>query len=377
MKLQDEEIYHRDALARTYVDLLQTSYASSGVFLAAPRRTGKTTFIKEDLNPLLATEGALVIYVDLWEDKAVDPAKVVIEGIRKAILGLEGMVLKGAKASGLTRFKVVGFEMDLAAIGTPDGMTISAALQVLSKMARKPIFLVIDEAQHAQTTEAGRAMLFALKAARDALMLDRSLFGFRLLATGSNSDKLTALINSKDQAFYKAPLEQLEPLGDDYLAWLRKTRGRQPMPAKGVLKQGFERMGHRPEPLKGVLKDLLKRSPGAAQADIDAQFLSLVEASLEADRDLFLRSIEGRDPLDAAVLFRMAKVDKFAPFDEASMDSYRRARTARSPDDDTPISKSSVQSALERLRKDGLVWNHGRGAWVIEDSQHAAWLRSS
>lgn len=36
MKLQDEEIYHRDALARTYVDLLQTSYASSGVFLAAP-----------------------------------------------------------------------------------------------------------------------------------------------------------------------------------------------------------------------------------------------------------------------------------------------------------------------------------------------------
>lgn len=245
---------------------------------------------------MLATEGALVIYVDLWEDKAVDPAKVVIEGIRKAILGLEGMVLKGAKASGLTRFKVVGFEMDLAAIGTPDGMTISAALQVLSKMARKPIFLVIDEAQHAQTTEAGRAMLFALKAARDALMLDRSLFGFRLLATGSNSDKLTALINSKDQAFYKAPLEQLEPLGDDYLAWLRKTRGRQPMPAKGVLKQGFERMGHRPEPLKGVLKDLLKRSPGAAQADIDAQFLSLVEASLEADRDLFLRSIEGRDP---------------------------------------------------------------------------------
>jgi len=32
-----------------------------------------------------------------------------------------------------------------------------------------------------------------------------------------------------------------------------------------------------------------------------------------------------------------------------------------------------VQVALERLRKESLIWNAGRGLWFVEDSQHAAW----
>ncbi|MDP3440716.1 MAG: ATP-binding protein, partial [Azonexus sp.] len=49
------------------------SAASSGVFLAAPRRTGKSTFVREDLRPALEAEGALVVYADLWANPTADP----------------------------------------------------------------------------------------------------------------------------------------------------------------------------------------------------------------------------------------------------------------------------------------------------------------
>lgn len=378
MKLHNDSIYPRTALARYFVDFLRSSDSSSGVFMAAPRRTGKTTFIKEDLIPLLEQEGGLVIYVDLWEDKTIDPATVVAEGIRKAILALDGPVLKGARSTGLTRFKIAGFELDLTAIGTAQGETISSALQLLSKAAKKPIFLVIDEAQHAQTTDAGRAMLFGLKAARDALLLDKDLHGFRLLATGSNSEKLTALVSSKDQAFYKAPLEAFAPLGEDYLAWLLATAGSRPMPTLPALTKGFERVGHRPEPLKKVLRTLLKEHESdRAQLVVDTRFLWLIEETLDLDRTLFLQNLNGLDPLDAAVLRRMAKMgNNFAAFDEAAMASYRESLGKHAPDNDTPITKSSVQTSLERLRKEGYIWNFGRGAWLIEDGQYATWINS-
>jgi predicted AAA+ superfamily ATPase len=43
----------------------QVTAAVSGIFIGAPRRTGKTTFMREDLAPALTAMGAYVIYVDL------------------------------------------------------------------------------------------------------------------------------------------------------------------------------------------------------------------------------------------------------------------------------------------------------------------------
>ena len=169
-------------LAQHFVEYIQSPDSSSGLFLAAPRRTGKTTFIKEDLIPLLRENGATVIYADLWEDKAVNPSVVIINAIRQAILETDGLVMKAAKSAGLVKFKVGGFEMDLGKIGAKDGDSISRTLKNFAAITKRPIIMLIDEAQHAQTTEAGRQTLFSLKAARDA-MKSGSGPGFRMLAT--------------------------------------------------------------------------------------------------------------------------------------------------------------------------------------------------
>ena len=132
MKLANEPIFHRAKLAQHFVEYIQSPDSSSGLFLAAPRRTGKTTFIKEDLIPLLRENGATVIYADLWEDKAVNPSVVIINAIRQAILETDGLVMKAAKSAGLVKFKVGGFEMDLGKIGAKDGDSTFVPMMLLT-----------------------------------------------------------------------------------------------------------------------------------------------------------------------------------------------------------------------------------------------------
>ena len=61
--------YPRTQLAAALADALQGkaafSDAPNGLFLAAPRRTGKSTFLQSDLMPELAHRQVVVVYVEI------------------------------------------------------------------------------------------------------------------------------------------------------------------------------------------------------------------------------------------------------------------------------------------------------------------------
>ena len=261
----------------------------------------------------------------------------------------------------------------MSGIGTQDGDSIAKTLAGFAAITKKPIVMVIDEVQHAQTSEEGRQTLFALKAARDAMKSADSP-GFRLLATGSNSSKLATLVNAKDQAFYMAPMEDLERLGADYLAWVLQTSTYPTQPSLKAIQEGFDMCSHRPEPLRSVLREL-SRSRQLAPDAVDRRFLELMANKLQSARDSFLMGLHGMEPLDACVMRRMALTGKdFTPFDTKAMAHYGQLLQTDGAALAALPTQSSVQSALERLRKEGLVWNAGRGLWFIEDAQHSAWI---
>ena len=78
-------VFHRRQLAAQFsnriLNVSPGSAAGSGLFLAAPRRTGKSTFVRENLCPQLERDGALVLYVDprtasragLYTGRATEP----------------------------------------------------------------------------------------------------------------------------------------------------------------------------------------------------------------------------------------------------------------------------------------------------------------
>ena len=108
----------------------------------------------------------------------------------------------------------MSFALDRIGLGAGDnsGISLSSAFAALSDETGQIIVLIIDEAQHSITTDSGNDALFALKAARDELNSSRHK-GLRVVATGSNQDKLAMLRNSKEQAFFGAPLIKFPALG--------------------------------------------------------------------------------------------------------------------------------------------------------------------
>ena len=78
------------------------SASSSGLFLAAPRRTGMSTFLREDLRPELEAKAAMVLYADLWETRKAAPGGVVISAVW-AELARHGVIARLPRASGMDK----------------------------------------------------------------------------------------------------------------------------------------------------------------------------------------------------------------------------------------------------------------------------------
>ena len=364
-------VFNRTDLAKRMADqiLLNSvgSASSSGLFLAAPRRTGKSTFLREDLRPQLEANGALVLYVDLWADKKSDPGSVIVSAVRAELSQHEGVVARLARSAGMEKISVGGVAFSLDRVGLSAQVSLSTALAALSDDAKRLVVLIIDEAQHAVTTESGYDALFALKAARDELN-GSAHFGLRIVATGSNRDKLAVLRTSKEQAFFGAPLVSFPPLGDDFVEWFCNGVSL-PAPLRPAdVAPLFKRALHRPEVL-GAAADAIRFDFSLNPADVARRFAQAVEDQIQAADQQTLRVIHALTPLQLAVLSVLSdKGDTYAPFEGATFDAYRAALTAIAPDEITKPDVPNVQQALVALQEKSLVWKEKRGVYALEDS---------
>lgn len=353
------------------------SAASSGVFLAAPRRTGKSTFVREDLRPALEAEGALVVYADLWANPTADPGNVIVNAIRATLASNDGVVLRLAKSAGLDKVKVGSVSFDLDRVGLGKDVSLTEALVALSDETKKIIVLVIDEAQHAITTEAGVSALFALKAARDELNSSQH-HGLRVVCTGSNRDKLAMLRNSKDQAFFGAPLVNFPMLGKDYIEWFCKEVD---LPFSLDPKQVwplFVEAGYRPEVI-GAAADRFRFD---FEIDVETgadKFAEEVRRLSDEMNQVQLGVIHSLTPIQSAVLRVMvAARENYAPFEAATLEKYRKAMTqAGLAVDDAKADVPGVQQALIALQEKKLVWKAARGVYAIEEQSIFDLLKAS
>ena len=110
-------LFKRTELANEVADKIlftsPTSASSSGLFLAAPRHTGKSTFLREDLRPQLEAKGALVLYVDLWENRQTDPGDAIVNAIRTELAKHDGVIKRLVKSTGLDKISIAGTSFTL------------------------------------------------------------------------------------------------------------------------------------------------------------------------------------------------------------------------------------------------------------------------
>lgn len=344
----------------------------SGLFLSGLRRTGKTTFLVNDLIPALEEAGALVIYVDLWSDTQSSPATLVLAAVKKALAELQtpaSSALKRLKRVsgvdlGVLSFKF-GFKLD--SLGTPGGTTLAQALREVVDQAKTDVVLIVDEVQHAISSEEGHQLLLALKAARDAINPRPQTPGhFIFIGTGSHRALVGELTARRNQAFAGATSVPYPVLDDEYVSHLLSRLAEEGaadparLPSAAVATQAFYTLGNRPEEMLKALRQLHRHLPPGANPD---EHLPVIAATLRSTAaDIELMKLEQLGSLAGAVFARIAANDGEAKglFSAEAAADYAKAvgRAVRVED---------IQPAMNELLAANLIMRRGHGLYGVTD----------
>ncbi len=369
--------FRRPALAASFCSALTgegLQDARSGLFLAAPRRVGKSTFLREDLVPAAGQRGWATVYVDLWSNKAQDPGELIADAIKHSIAEYAGIVSKAAKAVGLTKVTVLGtLGLDLTTAGLPTGVTLTQALEALRKSARKPVLLIVDEAQHALTTDKGLEAMFGLKAARDAMNASGKAPELMLVFTGSSRDKLAHLVMNSRMPFFGSLVTPFPLLDrgftDEYTASVNQALAAGNQFEPEAVYEAFEMVGHRPELLRHLISSIAVANESPYLSKRLKEDATLIQERLWQEVESDFTSLT---PLQQAVVRVMAsKEGQFSPFGEAAMSAYKALLPAN-----TTVNTATVQNAIDALREREILWKESRGTYEIEDQSWLKWLRS-
>jgi hypothetical protein len=185
------------------------------------------------------------------------------------------------------------------------------------------------------------------------------------------------LRNSKDQAFFGAPLVTFPSLDKEYVAWFCDGVG---LPAKldvDAVYRLFEQAAFRPE-LLAAAADEVRFDFALDLNKVGEAFVKAVLSQIEVADAQTMRVIYSLTPLQSSVLRVMAaKAEKYAPFDEDAIKLYSAVIKSIAPAETVVPDVSNVQQALSALQDKGLVWREKRGVYALEETTTAELLRSA
>ena len=366
--------FHRPTLAQTYCEALEGNSildARSGLFLAAPRRTGKSTFLREDMRPAMELRGWTTVYIDLWTEKESSPAILIAREVRKSLTLFSGVISKLAKATGLEKVTVFGaLSLSMASLSLQENVSLADALEALVDASNKPVAVIVDEAQHALNSKEGIEAMFGLKAARDRLNQGAAGQRLYLVFTGSNQDKLTQLVLKRNQPFFGCRITKFPPLGKDFSDAFTKYINEK-LASNNQFNQdnvfdAFKLVGHRPELLRNLIAELALDGV-ASNLSVELQmqaasFRKRIWSEIESE-------FAALTPVQKAVLQRMLQTGaQFTPFGEESLKAYSALAGQ-------PVDAAAAQGALKGLREKNLVWQAAYGDYALEDESMFSWYQ--
>ena len=183
------------------------------------------------------------------------------------------------------------------------------------------------------------------------------------------------LRNSKEQAFFGAPLVRFPSLGRDYVKWFCAHADLGASIDPDVVFDLFSKASFRPEIL-GAAADTLRFAFGVEKKDIASRFYEEVQLEIDSTNKEAMRVIHSLTPLQSAVFLVLAKAGPdYAPFEAKTMVLYQGSMSSISPESDVAPDLSNVQQALVALQEKGLVWKAARGVYALEDTSLGELLR--
>lgn len=349
--------YPRPRLALQYYQTLFDVGLVSALALHGKRRMGKTEFLQQDLMPLVREHGVIPVYANFWEARA-DPAKTLVHAIAteladKRLLEMLRFTPKiSASASGLA----AGVDVEYRKLVTS---SLDEAFDRLDSRRDQHYLLLIDEAQ-VLAEPAHQDLQAALRA-----RLDTRKQRIKVIMVGSSVERLSRMLRTEDQPFYRwANMMSFPLLDDDFVRYelkiLHSISRHQLDEATAI--DIFRQFDCLPEPFRVFLDKFLTSVDGdpanalrAAQQEmaVDGHFDERWQALKPADQQVLRYLAGGGNELTSAAT---------------------RELIGRSLGRSSAESVATIQNAVKRLKELDMVVSIARGRYEFQDYEFRNWL---
>ena len=359
--------YPRPEVAQSLLRLLE-SRVTPAETVFGPRRMGKTEFLLQDFAPLAEARGHKVVYLSLWEAEDA-PLALLVRKWSDALM--EDSVLHAAKEKRPARIagSAAGFggSIEFARRQGDDNELIlldDLIERVVGHRKRGPrglTILVMDEAQELAARARDRRVVAALRSS-----LDKRIGSLASVFAGSDRRRLEAMFADRRAPFFRfGSAWQLPALPDDFAIHmanrLRDAADVSLSPGDAIA--AFNTLDRNPYVFHRHFLHRLIEQPDAPLALALASSKEVLAGV--SDRERTWRALT---PLQQRVAMRIAALRGNAClYHKESREALGRELGVGA------IAKSSVQAALRRLERLGVVAKDDDG-WRIADDGLRAWL---
>lgn len=255
------------------------------------------------------------------------------------------------------------FGFTVEKVGEAGGVTLAQALTELVDQAKTDVVLIVDEAQHAITSEDGNNLLLSLKAARDAVNPRPDTPGhFLFVGTGSHRALVSELTARRNQAFAGATSIPFPVLGADYVDHLFRrlvSENIALLPSRQVAIDAFRTLGNRPEEMIRAIRQLQQIRAGS---NPDELFPVIASTLRSTAADIELAKVEQLGGLATAIFERIASTDGDAKgvFSNDAAADYSKAVGRE-------VRIEEIQPVVNELMAANIVMRRGHGLYGITD----------
>lgn len=216
--------YPRTEFAETVYRVLGKGPAE-GVSIFGPRRTGKTSFLINDLMPMIEQNGHRVIYTSFWPARK-SPLTSLLENFeesQRTESAFERVKSLAADFEKRIRLRLPGGAAEVEQrLPKATEQDLAIGLRRIDHYCKrfasdsKPAFLLFDEYQELEKAEFAESLIASLRTS-----IDIRKFRLRVVFAGSSQHRLRQMFTERDAPFfrYAFPLS-MPPLDDRFVDFL-------------------------------------------------------------------------------------------------------------------------------------------------------------
>jgi hypothetical protein len=359
MKTFDDIHISRPQLAEGYLALLNAQ-PGRPIALFAPRRIGKTYFLKNDLTPIARDAGFLTIYSDLWLNRG-SPLEAINYALEEA---LEDVTIPSGAVGKIAKTPIKGIagvqfgdEPKRRQLPDQPELRFDALITRIAKASGKRILLMLDEIQALAETPTGNSVIATIRA-----VLSNRQKEVCAVFTGSSQHALSQMMSTIGAPMYQfAQLMDFPYLDDEYLQLLVKHFTKvhpKKVISLDALRHGFEYLGYKPALIKDIVKEM------SAEGIEDVGFALQKFMSDEKQIGGWQSNFESQAPLEQALLVAIAY--ELQPMSKETISLLTKKSGSA-------VTVAKVRYALEKLRKAGILTKPS-GVYAIEDRLFAEYI---